>query len=207
MVFARQPNIIALMLALLTMLSGAVTADETHEAQFLVAAPSLADPTFARTVILLLGHDDEGALGIIVNRPTSATIARVFPHIDHATKRSDRLYRGGPVQPKRIFILLRADEPPPAAESVLPGVYVSTRQQTFDHVLTNEWPESQFRVVAGYAGWGAGQLDNEVDRGDWQFHPASEPALFDVPAEHLWDALTAQSRGHWVFAQDVPLAR
>lgn len=171
-----------------------VTVDKVR---FLVATPTLADPTFSRSVILMLNHDEDGALGIIVNRPTPATLAQVFPHLEHASDRTDTLYLGGPVRPTRIFVLLRAEEAPPAAEAVLPGVYVSTRQPSFDHALANNWPAERFRVLAGYAGWRAGQLETEVERGDWRFYPASESALFEVPAEHLWEALNAQSKGQW----------
>ena len=195
----RVPSMIVILLALLVTLSVRAQTPDTTQVQFLVATPKLVDPTFARSVILMLNDDEEGALGIIVNRPTPATIARVFPHIEHASERTDTLYLGGPVQPTRIFVLMRSDETPPAAEPVLPRVYVSTRQPSFDHVLANKWPAARFKVFAGYAGWGAGQLASEIERGDWRYYPATEAGLFDVPVEHLWEALTSQSRGHWAY--------
>ena len=192
-----RPTWALFVLSLTVTLNAFAETEPDKKAQFLVATPSLLDPLFSRSVILMLNNDDEGALGIIVNRPSPATIARTFPHIEHATERTDSLYLGGPVQPTRIFVLMRSMEAPPAAEYVLPGVYVSSRQPSFDHALANQWPADRFRVIAGYAGWGSGQLGNELKRGDWRFFTATESALFDVPAEHLWEALTAQSRGQW----------
>ena len=191
------PTCIAFILSLAVTASVWAESEPDYKAQFLVATPSLLDPMFSRSVILLLNNDDKGALGIIVNRPTPATIAQIFPHIEHAAGRTDNLYLGGPVRPTRIFVLLRSAEAPPATEMVLPGVYVSTRQPSFDHVLANNWPAERFRILAGYAGWAAGQLDSEIERGDWRFFPVTEAALFDVPAEHLWEALNAQSQGQW----------
>ena len=192
---------IALMLSLAVTASIRAEPEHAHKAQFLVASSSLLDPMFARTVIVMLSNDEAGALGIIVNRPAPATIAGAFPHMDRAAGRTDALYLGGPVQPGRIFVLLRSGEVPPAAELVVPGVYVSTRQPSFDHVLANNWPAKRFRVLAGYAGWAAGQLQNEIERGDWRLFPVTETALFDVPAEHLWDTLNAQSQGQWALAR------
>ena len=171
--------------------------DTSFKGHFLVATPKLGDPMFGRAVILLLEHDDRGALGIIINRATKTPVARVFPLPAEARQRSDRVFVGGPVQPKRIFVLLRATEAPPAANAVLPDVYISTRQPAFDHAFKNDWPVNRVRVIAGYAGWSAGQLENEVKRGDWRFYPADAKFVFDAPPARLWEVLNALTRGQW----------
>lgn len=181
--------------------AGVRAADRTWQGQFLIAAPKLADPIFGRSVILMLEHNDTGALGIIINRRTEVPIGKVFPLPHVAKDREDPLFVGGPVQRQRIFVLMRAEQSPPAATEVVPDLFVSTRQPALDHVLEESWSGDRFRVIAGYAGWSAGQLESEVKRGDWRFFPASAELVFDVPPEHLWDALNAQTRGFWAVAE------
>lgn len=165
---------------------------------FLIASRRLVDPNFSQSVVLLLEYDSKGALGLIVNRPTEVTLTDLLPDVDVLKERSDVVYVGGPVSKNRIVLLMRSDEHPRESGRVFADTYVSSSMETLEHAVALAEEGATFHAYVGYAGWGPGQLDNEVERGDWHITPAEEAIVFDRASEEIWPELIEKNSGHWV---------
>lgn len=146
---------------------------------FLVAQPVIRDPHFCRSVVLLLQHSKEGALGLVVNQPRQ--VAGVpFP-----------VFLGGPCQSPGLLLLHgHAEWLPPGSlrPEVAPGIFLGDAE-CLRRVSESPPPQSRFRVFIGYAGWGPGQLETELALCSWAVIPARGELLFDTPVEQLWDRL------------------
>jgi putative transcriptional regulator len=163
--------------------------------QLLVAMPALGDPNFAHTVTLVCEHNKDGALGIVINRPMEMAVSEVFEQLDLATQdlrlRDQPVLRGGPVAPERGFVL----HPPmqtgsPAYDATLqvsPTLHVTTSRDVLAAISRGEGP-AQALVALGYAGWGAGQLEEEIRSNAWLNVPFDEAILFEVPFSDRWQA-------------------
>ena len=156
-----------------------------QSATFLIAARGMRDLNFARTVILLVDHEAQGAFGLVINRPTRHTLAEIWPEITGLEAHS--VFWGGPVFPNRLLFLLRSDDAPQDMRRVIPGVHLGSDELTLKRIIAEG--EARFRTYAGYSGWAPGQLDNEIARGDWHLVPAERRFIFDFPPEELWDEL------------------
>lgn len=166
---------------------------------FLLAAPRLSDPRFARTVILLLEYDETGALGLVVNRPTelalSDALADPLPGAEgHA------VFFGGPVEHRRLIALLRSPDAVGDAQHVVGDVYASGSLDTLRRMLAHEGHGADVHAYLGYAGWSPGQLDAEIARGDWVVTPADAGSIFDTPPRRVWHDLMRRNAGRWVRA-------
>jgi putative transcriptional regulator len=161
-------------------------ADEFRPA-LLLSMPQLQDPNFARTVVLLCDYVPDGAFGLVLNRPTemaAASMVRVQPPIDGGNDL--RLHIGGPVEPERGWVLV-ADEPRGEEyRTILSGLYLSTSPSLLRTVLTAA-PPPRARVLAGYAGWGPGQLDEELAQSAWLLGDVDLDLVFDVPTDAMWE--------------------
>jgi putative transcriptional regulator len=153
----------------------------------LVSMPQLADPNFSRTVVLLCDHSEEGAFGLVLNRPSETTAAQAVQLSPPPTRDSGlQLWYGGPVEPQRGWILV-ADEPAEAeAIEVIEGLYLSTSPLVLRRLI--ETGPARARVLTGYAGWGAGQLDAELEASAWLTADIELDLVFDTPAERMWEA-------------------
>jgi putative transcriptional regulator len=160
---------------------------QAFRATLLLSMPQLQDPNFARTVVLLCDYGPDGAFGLVLNRPTempASTMVRLDPPI---TRGNDLpLWIGGPVEPERGWILL-AEEPPADFKSIRDGLYLSTSQTILREVLEAS-PAPRARVIAGYAGWGPGQLDEELAQSSWLMSDVDLDLVFDTPADAMWEA-------------------
>jgi len=156
---------------------------------FLVARRDLPDPNFAETVVLLLGYGPGGALGLVVNRPSDVELSSLAPRIVGFDDRDDPLYIGGPVPGEELYVLVRGDTPPAGAEPVFDGVYASRSPEVLERLAEERIPAGRLRVYAGYAGWAPGQLDNEVERGDWHLLAAEEDSIFTSRPRETWHRL------------------
>jgi putative transcriptional regulator len=158
----------------------------------LMATPQVLDPYFHRSVVLLLHHEDEGSLGFVLNHPTPIRISEILKSMDigWAGGKESVAYRGGPVQPELGTVLftpvLAAAGPGDTATEILPGVALT--QHISDLSRLAEAPPDQFRLILGYAGWGEGQLMQEILRNDWLTAPASRDLIFAADPEQIWDA-------------------
>lgn len=160
---------------------------EPFRPTLLLSMPQLQDPNFARTVVLLCDYVPEGAFGLVLNRPTEMTAAsmvRLDPPI--AEGNDLPLCLGGPVEPERGWILM-ADEPEDHEHrTICEGVYLSTSPDLLRHVLAAR-PAPRARVLAGYAGWGPGQLDQELAQSAWLMGDVHRDIIFDLPTALMWE--------------------
>lgn len=166
---------------------------------FLVASRELRDPSFAETAVLLLRYGSDGALGLVVNRPTQMKLADLLPEIEGIAERDDTVYVGGPVMQENMLLLVRSDDEPPESQQVMDDVYFSGSKELLARLVGQEEKEDggEFRVFAGHAGWAPGQLEWEVKRGGWHVLRAESTAVFDTPPEKLWPELIRRSSGVW----------
>jgi putative transcriptional regulator len=159
---------------------------ETFEPALLVSMPQMQDPNFARSVVLLCDFAPEGAFGLVLNRPTdnpASSMVRLEPSLVGANALP--LCVGGPVEPERGWILI--GEPPDADyRTICEGVYLSTSPQLLRELLTAS-PEPRARVLAGYAGWGPGQLDAELAQSAWLIGSVDADLVFDIDANLMWE--------------------
>lgn len=165
---------------------------------FLVASESLSDPNFSQTVVLLLEYDDSGAIGLVINRPTDVSLSSLLPEEEDLKGREDLVYIGGPVGATQLFLLLRSIKHPEQAEKIVDGVYASTSLQALRDVVANKSAAAAFQAYAGYAGWAPGQLDAELERGDWLVTPADSETVFDKATDSIWPELIRRHKGLWV---------
>jgi putative transcriptional regulator len=158
------------------------------------------DPRFAETVILLLDLGSQGAMGLIVNRPTTITLSSLFPEIKGLQQRSDAVFFGGPVEGRMIFLLVRSKERPPDSITVVDSVHFSRSRAVLEDIVTHP-REAQLHAYAGYAGWGAGQLEREISRGDWYVFSADAGTIFDKDPDSVWPDLIRRTAAEWVRAE------
>jgi putative transcriptional regulator len=157
--------------------------------KFLVASRDLGDPNFAGTVVLLLKFDeDEGALGIIVNRRTDVPLSRVFDKIKSTKDRADSVYLGGPVEPGSVVGLLKSNARIEDASRILTGIYLISGRAPLEKTAS-EAPTGAFHAYLGYAGWAAGQLEHELGLGGWHVLGADAATVFDPDPDSLWEKL------------------
>lgn len=161
---------------------------------FLIAMPGLADPNFSHTVTYICEHNADGAMGIVINRPTELNLGEVFDHLDiEADVKTDvtvPVFEGGPVQREHGFLVHTPagnwDSSLPVTESIA----VTTSRDILQAIAAGDGPE-RFLFALGYAGWGAGQLEEEMAANAWLSGPAEAHILFDLPAEQRWMAAAA----------------
>ncbi|MFO1417654.1 MAG: YqgE/AlgH family protein [Methylotetracoccus sp.] len=165
--------------------------------QFLVAMPGLADPIFAKTVTYMCQHSADGALGIIVNRPSDLTLGEVMEQMNIAVQQSAieqmRVYFGGPVHRERGFVLHEPGGTWDSTMQVSDSISLTTSRDILEAIGSGEGP-SRVLVALGYAGWGQGQLEKEIIENSWLNVPADLSIIFDHPANHRWRA-AAESMG------------
>jgi putative transcriptional regulator len=155
----------------------------------LLSMPQMSDPNFAKTVLLLCDYTEEGAFGLVVNRQMDEpawTVVRTEPEV--IINRDLRLWVGGPVEPQRTWVLTAdAQGPEDEQREVCPGVILSvSRELTLS--LLQAPPSSQTRLMVGYAGWGPGQLDQEIAASAWLTMPVDPGLIFGIPPDRMWEA-------------------
>jgi putative transcriptional regulator len=162
----------------------APSANFTHH--FLIAMPAMVDPNFAQTLTYVCEHNDDGALGIVVNRPTDMTLSALFEQIDVALTeepmRGTPVHYGGPVQTDRGFVLHRPLGNWQSTLAISDDLGLTTSKDVLEAVGRGEGPKDML-VSLGYAGWSAGQLEQEIAQNAWLTVEADPDLLFDVPAE------------------------
>jgi putative transcriptional regulator len=160
--------------------------DATLAPSLLLSMPQLDDPNFARAVVLLCQHDSDGAFGLVLNRPVTTTakiVSQEDPEV--STEQEIEVWIGGPVEPERSWILLADPSLDEDAVRVCDGVYLSTSARVLQHVLTERG--TRVRLIAGYAGWGPGQLDEEVAASAWLTGDVDLDIVFATPADVMWE--------------------
>ena len=157
----------------------------------LVAGPALVDPNFHRSVVLVGEHGEEGALGVILNRTSESTVDEAVPELAALVEGSAPIHVGGPVQPSAIVILAEFVEPERAETLVLEDIGFLPSEIDPDELGELR----RARVFAGYAGWGPGQLDDELREGSWIVEPADPEDVFTTDPGELWSEVLRRKGG------------
>jgi len=157
--------------------------------KLLLAMPTLKDPNFADGVVLLCHHDREGSMGLLINRPQDITVGAVLEDMRlKSGKLADRpTFEGGPVEPFRGFVLHDGRQIYESTLKVTPEIHLTTSRDVLEELARGGGPE-HFMLVLGYAGWGSGQLEDEINRNDWLIVPSSSHLVFRCPPEQRWIA-------------------
>jgi putative transcriptional regulator len=174
---------------------------ESARGQLLIAGPSLVDPNFWRTVVLIVEHSDEGALGLVLNRPSETTVGEAVPQLDELLEPDDPVYLGGPVGPSSVIVLARFDDPGDAALLAFGDVGVLGTDFSLEEPVAGV---REGRAFVGHAGWGPGQLDSELERGDWILEPARVDDAFSAEPERLWSNVLTRKGGSYALIARMP---
>lgn len=163
----------------------------SYRGHCLIAAPHLRDPNFYKTVVLIAEHGSQGAMGLVINRPSSVLVSHALSKHFELPEAGDLVFMGGPVEPLALFILHNAEDLAADESPIRPGIYLGNNAQVFEEVVrrsTASLPGLRYRVFSGCAGWGPGQLEGEISRGDWYLRPACrESVYYDDPyAMYEW---------------------
>ena len=197
---ARHERMVALALAAgLCVLAGSAPGSEGHAGaqlrpgalrelaagKVLIASRALGDPNFVQTVVLLAEHNEQGSMGLVVNRRSEIPVSRVFPHLARTWKAA--IFIGGPVAPTGILALLRSGTPPPDSRHVAADLHVITAREPLETLVKQGAGLTHFRLYAGYAGWRPGQLERETTHGAWHVLSADPSIAFDNDPPTLWE--------------------
>jgi putative transcriptional regulator len=174
--------------------------DESLRGKLLIASPALLDPNFARTVVLITEHNDEGAMGVVLNRPSETPVDEVAPELAAVADRGP-VFIGGPVQPQALVVLAEFSDPEAAAWIVVADVGFVAAQTEGDRL---EAAVRRGRVYAGYSGWGAGQLEGELAEEAWIVEPPMASELFPDDPEVLWQGVLARKGGQFALIARMP---
>lgn len=162
---------------------------------FLIAMPTMADPRFSQTVTYILEHDDQGAMGVVINKPMEVNLDELFDHLEIETAEDfivskagqKKIMSGGPVQIERGFILHKPFGEWDSSMQLNEDICVTTSKDILTAISKAESPE-EVEIALGYAGWEEGQLDQEILENTWLSVPADPAILFHTPADLRWEA-------------------
>jgi len=156
---------------------------ESLEGQLLLASPQLLDPNFVRTVVLLVQHNDMGALGLVINRPTGKTVQELWKQVGEShCENQQPVHLGGPVSGAVMAVHSAGDL---SESEIVTGVFFAEKKQNLDALVRRD---ERFKIFVGHAGWGPGQLESEIEQGAWRTIPARLEDVFDA-ADDLWQRL------------------
>ncbi len=169
--------------------------------QLLIASPALQDPNFHRTVVLVTEHTDEGAMGLVLNRPAETAVDEVAPELTLLVDGEEPVYVGGPVGEEAVIVLAEFEDPSEAAAPVMGSLgFVpagADESELGERLL-------RARVFAGYAGWGPGQLDGEIEEEAWIVEPAAIDDAFALDVERLWSEVLARKGAEYALLATMP---
>ncbi len=168
---------------------------DTLRGQLLVAAPILSDPNFHRTVVLVAEHGDEGAMGLVLNRPTDTPVGTALPELAPLAGDDDPVYLGGPVALESVLAVAELDDPDDASDLLF---------GTVGFVQEPDVPVLRGRVFVGYAGWSAGQLEEELAEEAWLVLPAEADDLFSADPDGLWSTVLRRQGGPYALLSLMP---
>lgn len=160
------------------------------EGQFLIASPQLQDPFFLHTVVYVCLHNEEGAMGVIINRTMpSLPFKKIARQLDITLKKdsvSPTIHFGGPVNPQQGFVLHSGDYRTADSMALDDGIFVNASRQILHDIVETKGP-SHYHFTLGFAGWDAGQLEKEIEANSWLTVPASFDLLFNTPMPERWE--------------------
>lgn len=166
--------------------------DEPAPGMFLIATRDLTGSGFSESVVLLIQHDDDGTVGLVINQPTDVDLATIVPEISNNIV--SRLYLGGPVATYGIILLIKSTDPLSDADHVFDNIYASGSRDLLLELTEKADADQSIRLYAGHAGWFPGQLDYEISRGSWRVVPAHERIIFSEEPSKIWQQLVPEAR-------------
>ncbi|WP_372791169.1 YqgE/AlgH family protein [Paraconexibacter sp.] len=173
----------------------------TLKGKILLASPALADPNFVRTVVLLAEHGAEGALGLVLNRPTDALVGEAVDELTSIVDEDDAVYGGGPVGEDAVMVVAEFDDPALAAELIVEDLGFLPADSDLDRIAT---ATRRARVFAGHAGWGPGQLEGELEEGAWIVVDAHRDDVFTEDPDDLWSIVLERKGGPYAVLARMP---
>jgi len=174
---------------------------DSLQGQLLIASPALLDPNFKRTVVLVTEHSNDGAAGLVLNRPSPAPVAELVPQLEPLVEDDEEpVWLGGPVQPDAVLVLGEFVDPDDAAVPLFGALGFPALDDPEEVVPAT----TRRRVFAGYAGWGAGQLESELGREDWIIEPALPDDAFTESPEQLWADVLRRKGGIYELVARIP---
>ena len=194
-----KPSCRAALLALLVV-AAAAHAQAPNKSLFLIARPGLPDPNFREAVVLAVHSKGAETTGVIINRPTNRSLANLLPS-ERFEAFTDPIFFGGPVAPQGLFALFESAKYSGPAVPMMPGIYLAVLPDSVDALLSK--PPAKIRFFSGYSGWAPGQLQAELDRGDWLVVDADAKTVFQRDTSRLWQDMLARARA--VRAGNTPL--
>ena len=165
--------------------------------QLLVSSPNLFDPNFRRTVLLMTHHDEEGAMGVVLTRPTDVRVVDAVEDLGDLPA-DGLIYTGGPVQPEMLVVLVEFEDPDELGTSIVGTIGFMPAE------LPPTTPAVRSRVFAGYAGWGAGQLEAELEEESWIVVPAEPDDVFADDPDELWRTVLHRKGGKFALIATMP---
>jgi putative transcriptional regulator len=172
---------------------------ETLQGQLLVSSPSLHDPNFRKTVVLVAHHDEDGAMGLVLTRPSDVAAVEAVPSLDGLPGATGLIFVGGPVQPEAFMVLAEFDDVDHAAAPIFDRVGFMPADAEPDELSI-----SRMRLFAGYAGWGAGQLEAELEEPAWIVVAAEPDDAFADDPEELWRTVLHRKGGPFEMMIEMP---
>ena len=173
---------------------------DSARGQLLIAGPTLLDPSFWRTVVLIVEHSEQGALGLVLNRPSETTVGETVPQLESLLALEDPMFIGGPVQPSSMMVLAQFENPGDAALLAFDDVGVMGIGDPDDEPTS----VTVGRAFVGHAGWGPSQLEAEIARGDWFLERARFEDAFATEPEALWPRVLERKGGSYALIARMP---
>lgn len=170
---------------------------ESLRGKLLIAGRALRDPNFYQTVVLIVGHGSDGAMGVVVNRPSGLTVAQALEKHFELPETGEMVHVGGPVERNALFVLHNAADLDGGETPIIDGLYVGNSPETFEQVVQRaSSPDSdlRYRVYFGCAGWSPDQLEGELSRNDWHILPATTDYVFHPEPYSVWELAMGEYR-------------
>jgi putative transcriptional regulator len=177
---------------------------ESLRGQLLIASPKIVDPNFRRVVVYMAEHTEEGAMGLVLNRPAETTVAEAVPDLDWLAGDGDAgVWVGGPVSPASVIVLAEFEDPASAALIVEGDLgFVPAEIEDRDAFAASV---RRARVFAGHSGWGPGQLEAELEEDSWITEPARRGDVFTADPESLWSQVLRRKGSEYVLLATMPM--
>jgi putative transcriptional regulator len=176
---------------------------DSVKGQLLIAGPRLIDPNFFRTVVLIIDHSDEGAFGLVLNRPSETSVGEAVPELETLIDGDEPLFIGGPVQPSTVITVGRFTDVGHAALAAFEDIGVlGTRGPPVEDLAEHV---TEARAFVGHSGWGPGQLEAELETGDWILEPARAHDVFSPAPRELWSEVLTRKGGSYALVARMPM--
>ncbi|HET6423894.1 MAG TPA: YqgE/AlgH family protein [Planctomycetaceae bacterium] len=174
----------------------------------LIASKQLRDPNFYKSAVLIIEHGSHGAMGLVINRPSSVLVQHALAQFFDLHSIQQPVYVGGPVEPRALLVLHNRSELAAPERPIVPGVYIGNSENAFKEVMRRASEGEQdlkFRIFSGCAGWAPDQLEGELARGDWHTAPACRDIVFHEDPYEVYDAVLKRvHEAHRVIPQSCP---